>query len=162
MRKVAAVLLSLAAAASLSLVTSGTASATPIDGVLINDPNAITLCATPKGGSTANGTIVTTWDCNGSSIQRWSYINGYLKNLTSGKCLTPSGGNSGTNGTELTLWTCNNDSSQRFVEDNDGSMYTQYGGKCITNKGGSMTRGVYLTLWTCASPIDQSQYWTQV
>ncbi|MCX4610156.1 RICIN domain-containing protein [Streptomyces mirabilis] len=158
MRKVAAVLLSLAAAASLSLVTSGTANASA-DGILVDTAEAHNLCATPKGGSTANGTIVTTWSCTGSSLQRWSYSNGYLKNLTSGKCLTPSGGQSGTDGTVLTLWTCTNDSSQAFVADNNGSMYTMYGGKCITNKGDSMSDGVYLTLWHCASPIHHSQWW---
>ncbi|WP_330335842.1 RICIN domain-containing protein [Streptomyces sp. NBC_00557] len=165
MRKFAAVLSGLAAGVSLTLVSSGTASATPDDGILANTAGVVTLCATPQGNSTANGTIVTTWSCTGSSLQRWSYDGTYIKNIASGKCLTPSGNHSGTNGTVLTLWTCTNDTSQRFVIDysnNHTVIFTQFGGKCITNQGDSMGYGVYLTLWTCNFSYPESQEWNVI
>ncbi len=156
-----AVLLGLMAAASLTLGVNGTANASSSNGIIAYPPSPI-RCATPQGGATANGTIITTWECNGDYSQRWAYTSdGHLKNLKSGKCLTPSGGNSGTNGTVLTLWTCNDDVSQRFINNIlEYTLSTQYGGKCITNYGGSIENGTYLTLWSCQDGIV-SQKWSQ-
>ncbi|MFD5883430.1 RICIN domain-containing protein [Streptomyces yangpuensis] len=124
-----------------------------------------TTCATPKGGSTANGTIVTTWDCNGSNLQQWTWDGPYIKHVASGKCLTPSGDAGGYNGTVLTLWTCTGAQSQQFSHQHEVGepmrIYTSYGFKCITNKGDSLRDGVYLTLWTCSWDNDApSQDWS--
>ncbi|WP_181383916.1 RICIN domain-containing protein [Streptomyces sp. NWU339] len=159
MRKISTLLMSLLAAISFTLVSSGTANAAA-SGILAQTVPGAGNCATPKGNSTANGTIITTWDCTGDPLQQWSIDNsGYIRHKKSGKCLTPSGNASGTNGAVLTLWTCTNDSSQRFVDGWD-QIWTQYGGKCITNKGDNLGNGVYLTLWTCGSnPVPSSQRW---
>ncbi|MFC9154637.1 RICIN domain-containing protein [Streptomyces bauhiniae] len=161
MRKLLGVLSCLAAAASLTFAAAGSASAGT--GILtLVGPYSI--CATPKGNGTANGTIVTSWTCTGSNLQQWSYDGTYIKHVKSGKCLTPSGNASGTNGAVLTLWTCTNDSSQRFTSiDGVGSWpetYTDFGGKCITNKGDSLADGTYLTLWTCNPSHPTSQHWS--
>ncbi|MFD8221750.1 RICIN domain-containing protein [Streptomyces sp. NPDC059697] len=120
------------------------------------------ICATPQGNGTSNGTIVTVWECTGAAIQQWSYDGTYLKNVVSGKCLTPQGDASGTPGTVLTLWTCTNAMSQRFVAEiftRHPQINTYYGGMCITDKGDSQAFGTYLTLWTCNSSYPDSQWW---
>lgn len=121
------------------------------------------LCATPKGNSTANGTIITTWSCTGSDLQQWTYQGQYIVHEASGKCLTPQGNASSSNGAVLTLWTCDwsYGSPQRFVVANyPARVYTTWGAKCITNYGGSMANGVYLTLWTCAYGQVPEQNWS--
>ncbi|MEV5145143.1 RICIN domain-containing protein [Streptomyces sp. NPDC052727] len=166
MRRIFALVAGLVAAISLTLVSGAPASAdttgymeqTSSEGV------GIRFCATPQGNGTSNGTIVTTWSCTGSSLQQWTYYgDGYLRNVASGKCLTPSGDASAVNGTVLTLWTCTNAPSQRFVlyQPSSGwdSIFTYYGGKCITNKGDVMAQGVYLTLWTCNPSKPDPQHW---
>ncbi|MFF9852643.1 RICIN domain-containing protein [Streptomyces litmocidini] len=119
-------------------------------------------CATPQGNSTANGTIVTTWTCTGSDLQKWHWAGLFLVHDVSGKCLTPQGNASGTNGAVLTLWTCdfNNTggSPQRFYDEGD-RIWTMNGSKCITNKGNSLANGTWLTLWTCASDWNYAQSW---
>jgi hypothetical protein len=160
MRKISAALVGLATAASLVTMSGGTASAAGTR--LLNVPRGThDYCATPKGNSTANGTIVTTWDCTGSSLQQWTLTSGgYIKHVASGKCLTPQGDASGTNGAVLTLWTCTNANSQKFMAytttDETPQLFTIFGSKCITNKGDDIANGVYLTLWTCKNSYAAS------
>ena len=44
-------------------------------------------CLDITGASTANGTLVELWDCNGGGNQQWQASNGELVNPASGKCL---------------------------------------------------------------------------
>jgi hypothetical protein len=123
----------------------------------------ITVCATPYGGHTVNGTYLTLWSCNGDDSQAWKWISTSqgreIYNSASGKCLTPSGGRSGTDGTQLTLWTCGVDTAQLFVADlTQGTVYTKYGNECITNYGGSFTDGTNLVLWGCNG--SSAQKWS--
>lgn len=162
MRKFFSLLTSLMAAVALTLSVSSPASAATYVGILSQGRQGMTpICATPEGNGTSNGTIVTVWTCTGSDLQQWSYDGLYLKNLKSGKCLTPQGDASGTPGTVLTLWTCTNASSQRFVATTTltPTIYTEYGGMCITDKGDSQHDGTWLTLWSCNSSYPISQQW---
>ncbi|MFC9686460.1 RICIN domain-containing protein [Streptomyces sp. NPDC056948] len=109
------------------------------------------VCATPQGEGTANGTIVTVWNCTGAESQRWAFQNGRLVHKVSGKCLTPQGDASSTDGALLTLWTCNSAAeSQKFFPYN-GTISNSHG-KAVTPKGGSLGKGVYLTLWQFIGP----------
>lgn len=110
-----------------------------------NKPGSV--CATPAGESTANGTVVTVYHCTGAASQRWAFVDGRLVHKASGKCLTPRGDAEGTDGTVLTLWTCSPSAlSQLFYR--DGATITNRLGKAITPKGDSLADGVWLTLWT--------------
>ncbi|MFJ8010926.1 RICIN domain-containing protein [Streptomyces sp. NPDC096339] len=157
-KRVVALFAALVSVFGFGLANSGSA-------VALTNPHSLlgyNGCGTPKGNSTANGTIVTLWECTGSNLQQWSYQDAHIVHSASGKCLTPQGNASGTNGTVLTLWTCDwsSTSPQRFVQaTNPLRVYTQWGGKCITNKGGSLSNGTYLTLWTCASGNVPEQTW---
>ncbi|MFJ3255980.1 RICIN domain-containing protein [Streptomyces sp. NPDC086771] len=110
-----------------------------------NKPGSV--CATPAGENTANGTVVTVYHCTGAASQRWAFVDGRLVHKASGKCLTPRGDAEGTDGTVLTLWTCSPSAlSQLFYR--DGATITNRLGKAITPKGDSLADGVWLTLWT--------------
>lgn len=118
-------------------------------------------CATPKGNSTANGTIITLWTCTGDELQKWDHDGYQIVHKASGKCLTPQGDAYDTNGAVLTLWPCDNSGNNRSQQfwSSDWSMHTNYSDKCLTNKGGSSGNGTYLTLWTCASDYPPEQHW---
>ncbi|MFB6941360.1 RICIN domain-containing protein [Streptomyces sp. NPDC060286] len=63
-------------------------------------------CLDVTGGSTANGTRVQLYDCNGTGSQLWWHDNRALRNPMSGKCLdVPSGDFSP--GRDLQLYDCN-------------------------------------------------------
>ncbi|MFF6778059.1 ricin-type beta-trefoil lectin domain protein [Streptomyces sp. NPDC012637] len=133
----------------------------PVDGWswLTNFHVVGSVCATPQGNGTANGTPITVWTCTGSDVQRWKYENGLIVHKASGKCITPEGNGANTNGALLTLWTCNPASDvQRFSPSADGSAVNAYG-KAITPKGNSLNNGVWLTLWTQGSPTPDAQDW---
>ena len=71
-------------------------------------------CLDIDGNSTAVGTKVQLYDCNGVGGQNWQQqSNGSLLNPQSGLCLD-DGGNSG-NGTQLEINTCNGSAGQKFA-----------------------------------------------
>ncbi|MCZ4101626.1 ricin-type beta-trefoil lectin domain protein [Streptomyces sp. So13.3] len=134
-------------------------------GYLINYPGGGVKCATPEGNSTANGTALTFWDCTGSDIQKWYVEDGFIRNLSSGKCVTPRGNAYATNGAVLTLWDCGSyrNAAQTFSVgdrvDLRTNTFTTYGNKCITGYGNGTSNGTYMTLWSCASNVPATQNW---
>jgi Ricin-type beta-trefoil lectin domain len=104
-----------------------------------SDPNGA-LCATPSGGNTANGTIVTGWYCNGDASQWWHYeetsYGNFLVNDKSHRCLTPSGGGTAA-GTVLTLWTCDPNKaeiSQKWGQAGNGAMLNLHSDREMATK----------------------------
>jgi chitinase len=71
-------------------------------------------CLDDFGGSTANGTLVDIWTCNGGANQQWVAENGTLVNPQSGKCLDDPAFST-TNGTQLDIWTCNGGANQNWA-----------------------------------------------
>ena len=65
-------------------------------------------------GSTADGTLVDLWSCNGGANQVWNAVNGTLVNPQSGKCLDDPGFST-TPGTQLQIWDCNGGSNQQWT-----------------------------------------------
>jgi hypothetical protein len=70
-------------------------------------------CVDDNAGSSANGTKVQMWDCNGGANQQWQALNGTLVNPVSGKCLDDPAFNTA-NGTHLDIWTCNGGANQQW------------------------------------------------
>ncbi len=63
----------------------------------------------------ANGTPLQLWDCEGSghnrdngsaTDQRWTFVNGFIRNDLSGKCIDVAGAPGSANGIPLQLWDC--------------------------------------------------------
>ncbi|MFH8480509.1 ThuA domain-containing protein [Streptomyces sp. NPDC018055] len=71
-------------------------------------------CVDVANGSSADGTQIQLWTCNGSAAQKWvPQPDGTLKNPSSGKCLDASGVSSA-DGTKLHLWTCHTGTNQKW------------------------------------------------
>ena len=79
-----------------------------------NTVETLTRCLDVGGNSSAAGTKVDLFNCNGVGGQQWvPQANGTLKNPQSGLCLTDPGGNTA-NGTGLDIEACTGAASQIF------------------------------------------------
>ncbi|MFJ4592444.1 MULTISPECIES: ricin-type beta-trefoil lectin domain protein [unclassified Kitasatospora] len=114
-------------------------------------------CVDIANASTANGTAVQLYDCNGSNAQQWTpKPDGSLRAL--GKCLDATGRGTA-NGTPLQIWDCGNGAPQQtFVPRPDGSLYNPASGRCVDLPGGTATNTARLQLWDCNS--SPAQKWT--
>ena len=80
-----------------------------IDGTV----ESMTRCLNVAGNSTASGSPVNLFNCNGTGGQQWiQQADGSLMNPPSGKCLTSP---STSNGTQLIIQACSGGADQKFV-----------------------------------------------
>jgi hypothetical protein len=113
-------------------------------------------CLDATDGSSADGTRIQLWDCNGTGAQRWTFEpDGSLVGI-GGKCLDATNGNSA-DGTPIQLWDCNGSAAQRWKHHSDLSI-VGIGGKCLDATGGSSDSGTPIQLWDCNHTAAQA--WT--
>jgi glucosylceramidase len=110
-------------------------------------------CADVAGASSANGTAVQLYDCNGSNAQQWTAgSDGTLKVL--GKCLDVTG-QSTTDGALLQLWDCGGTANQRWAATAARDLVGAGSGKCVDATGNSSANGTRLQIWTCTGAANQ-------
>ncbi|MEU6405123.1 ricin-type beta-trefoil lectin domain protein [Streptomyces sp. NPDC046985] len=109
-------------------------------------------CIDLPGGSSANGTPVTLYDCNGGTNQVWSaYSDGSLHAV--GKCLDATTHGT-TDGTPLELWDCNGGTNQQW-QPYDGGYRNPVSNRCLDDPGAAAANGTQLELWTCNGTVAQ-------
>ncbi len=112
-------------------------------------------CVDDNGQSTANGTKIQMWDCNGGANQQWTVASdGTLQVF--GKCMDITGANFG-NGTLIELWDCNGGTNQQWHAQN-GTLVNPASGKCLDDPNSNTANGTQLDLWTCNGGTNQQ--WT--
>jgi alpha-L-fucosidase len=112
-------------------------------------------CMDVNGASSADGTAVQLWDCNGTSAQTWTVAgDGTLRAL--GKCLDISGNSTG-NGATVTLWTCHGGGNQKW-QSNGLALVNPQSGRCLDDPGAATTNGTQLVIWDCHGGANQR--WT--
>jgi len=111
-------------------------------------------CIDVAGASSANGTAVQLYDCNGSSAQQWSVGNtdGSIRAL--GKCMDVADGST-TNGAKIQLYDCNATGAQKWTVSN-GALVNSGSGKCLDVTGKSSANGTRLQIWTCTNASNQT------
>ncbi|HEV2784159.1 MAG TPA: lectin [Actinophytocola sp.] len=104
-------------------------------------------CVDVDQGSTANGTKIQIWDCNGSAAQQWTLASdGSVRAL--GKCMDVD--HSGrTNGTKIHLWDCNGTGAQQWWPRPGGALVNPPSGKCLDVPNSNTTNGTQLQIYTC-------------
>ncbi|WP_206785139.1 chitinase [Amycolatopsis sp. MtRt-6] len=113
-------------------------------------------CVDVAGASTANGTAVQLYDCNGTSAQQWTTgTDGSLRAL--GKCLDVTSAGTA-NGTQIQLWDCNGSGAQKWTANAAKNLVNAGSGKCLDATGNSSANGTRLQIWTCATTANQQ--WT--
>jgi hypothetical protein len=109
-------------------------------------------CLDVSSSSSADGTSVQLWGCNGSGAQSWeAYPDGTLRAL--GKCLDATG-NGTANGTKTELWTCGGTANQVWSSYN-GGYRNPVSGRCLDDPNSSTTNGTQLQLWDCNGSAAQ-------
>jgi hypothetical protein len=112
-------------------------------------------CVDDNAQSTANGTKIQMWDCNGGANQQWTVqSDGTLQ--VYGKCMDITGANYN-NGTLVELWTCNSGANQQWKATN-GTLVNPASGKCLDDPGSNTANGTQLDLYTCTGGTNQQ--WT--
>jgi beta-glucanase (GH16 family) len=113
-------------------------------------------CLDVAGASTANGTPVQLWDCNGTAAQRWTVAgDGSLQAL--GKCLDVPGGSTA-DGAKLQLWDCNGTGAQKWRIEAARDVVNVSANKCMDATGQSSASGTRAQTWTCTG--NPNQKWT--
>ena len=127
------------------------AGAVPPAGQIISVDNTA-KCVDDNGLSSANGTKIQIWDCNGQANQQWTtQPNGTIQ--VYGKCMDITGANYG-NGTLIELWTCNGGGNQQWQAVN-GQLVNPASGKCLDIPNSNTTNGTQLEIWTCNGGSNQ-------
>ena len=137
------------AALAYGLLPASAATAGPITGIGGK-------CVDVAGASTANGTAVQLYDCNGTGAQSWTVGNGDNTIRALGKCLDVTAAAT-TNGTKIQLYDCNATGAQNWTVSN-GALINTGSGKCLDATGQSSANGTRLQIWTCTN--GSNQRWT--
>ena len=133
-------------------------SVTPVGGSTGGSTGPITSgvnsakCVDDNGQSSANGTKIQIWDCNGGANQSWTVAsNGTVQ--VYGKCLDITGASTA-NGALIELWQCNGGANQQWQASN-GELVNPASGKCLDDPGSNTANGTQLDLWTCNGGTNQ-------
>jgi hypothetical protein len=112
-------------------------------------------CVDVAGASTANGTAVQLYGCNGTGAQSWTVdaAGGTLRAL--GKCMDVAAAGTA-NGTAVQLYDCNGTGSQVWQPGSGGSLVNPQSGKCLDATGQSSADGTRLQIWSCTGAANQS------
>ncbi|MEV0820918.1 ricin-type beta-trefoil lectin domain protein [Nonomuraea rubra] len=110
-------------------------------------------CVDVAGGSSADGTAVQLYTCNGTAAQQWTRPgDGTLRAL--GKCLDVR--DHGTaDGSRLQLWSCTGAANQQWTHTPARDLVNPAADKCADVTGNTSADGTPLQLWTCTGAANQ-------
>jgi hypothetical protein len=112
-------------------------------------------CVDVNAASTANGTQIQLYTCNGTNAQRWTVGNGNQIQAL-GKCLDVAAAGTA-NGTRVQLWDCNGTVAQQWISSN-GQLVNPNANKCLDATGPSSADRTPLQIWDCFGSANQR--WT--
>jgi len=113
-------------------------------------------CVDVAAASSANGTAVQLYDCNGSTAQQWTVgSDGTIKAL--GKCMDLTAAGTA-NGTQVQLYDCNGTGAQKWQAGSGRTLVNPASGRCLDATGPSSANGTRLQIWDCAGSANQQ--WT--
>jgi GH25 family lysozyme M1 (1,4-beta-N-acetylmuramidase) len=112
------------------------------------------MCLADPGFSTANGTRVVLWPCNGYANQSWTLPAGPLTSQIPGMCLDDLG-DQRANATKIVLSTCDGTPEQAWQAGPDGTV--RINGKCLDVLHGATAPGSVVDLYHCNG--TRAQQW---
>ncbi|WP_329139545.1 family 16 glycosylhydrolase [Streptomyces sp. NBC_01476] len=112
-------------------------------------------CVDVASASSANGTPIQLYDCNGTTAQQWTVTGGTLRAL--GKCLDVTAAGTA-DGTPVQLYDCNGSAAQQWVVTAAHDIVNPAANKCLDATGNSSANGTRLQIWTCTGTSNQK--WT--
>ncbi|MFF2525104.1 glycoside hydrolase family 19 protein [Streptomyces liangshanensis] len=110
-------------------------------------------CLDVAAASSANGTAVQLYDCNGTAAQQWTVAgDGTLRAL--GKCLDLV--ERGTaDGTKLQIWDCGGGANQKWAISGAKDIVNPTANKCLDVTGNTSANGARIQIWTCTGGANQ-------
>jgi glucosylceramidase len=113
-------------------------------------------CMDVAGASSADGTPVQLYTCNGTAAQQWTRAgDGTIQAL--GKCLDVSGGSTA-NGAKVQLYTCNGTAAQQWTYTSGHDIVNPQANSCLDVTGNNSADGTPLQIWSCTGAANQK--WT--
>ncbi|WAL75891.1 ricin-type beta-trefoil lectin domain protein [Kitasatospora sp. YST-16] len=110
-------------------------------------------CVDVAAASSANGTAVQLYDCNGTAAQQWTVgTDGTVRAL--GKCLDLTSGGTA-NGTQAQLYDCNGTGAQQWQAQANKTLVNPASGRCLDATGPSSANGTRLQVWDCFGGANQ-------
>jgi chitinase len=136
-----------------AITGGGTTTPPPSGGTAIHGYGG--KCVDVAGASTANGTKVDLYTCNGTGAQQWTHSGNTFRAL--GKCLDVTAAGTA-NGTKVQLYDCNGTAAQAWTAGANNSLVNTGSGKCLDVTDWSTADGNQLQIWACGGTANQS--WT--
>ncbi|GAB2587599.1 hypothetical protein Aab01nite_49920 [Paractinoplanes abujensis] len=113
-------------------------------------------CVDIAAASSANGTAVQLYDCNGTTAQNWTVgTDGTIRGL--GKCLDVAAAGTA-NGSLVQIYDCNGTGAQQWQAQSNGTLRNPSSGRCLDASNNSSANGTRLQIWDCATTANQR--WT--
>jgi chitinase len=113
-------------------------------------------CVDIAAASSANGTAVQLYDCNGTNAQNWTVgTDGTIRGL--GKCLDVAAAGTA-NGTLVQIYDCNGTGAQQWQAQSNGTLRNPAGNRCLDASNNSSANGTRLQIWDCFAGANQR--WT--
>jgi len=111
-------------------------------------------CLDVPNASTANGSLLDIWDCNGGANQQWASLpNGELQ-VYGNKCLDVPG-HATAAGTRVEIWDCNGGANQQWNLNSDGTVVGRESGLCLDVTGAGTANGTAVEIWGCNGAANQ-------
>ncbi|WP_229924985.1 ricin-type beta-trefoil lectin domain protein [Streptomyces sulfonofaciens] len=110
-------------------------------------------CVDVAAASSANGTPVQLYDCNGSAAQQWS-VNGDGTIRALGKCLDVVD-RSTADGAKVQLWDCTGGANQKWSVNSAHDIVNSAADKCLDATDNTSANGTRLQIWTCTGAANQ-------
>ncbi|MEQ4300198.1 glycosyl hydrolase family 18 protein [Plantactinospora sp. B6F1] len=110
-------------------------------------------CVDVAAASTANGTAIQLYTCNGTDAQRWTVgTDGTLRAL--GKCADVTAAATG-NGAKVQLYDCNGTGAQAWQAQANGTLRNPASNRCLDATDNSSADGTRLQIWDCFGGANQ-------
>jgi len=111
-------------------------------------------CLDVPNVSTANGSLLDIWDCNGGANQQWAYLSNGELQVYGSKCLdVPNHATAA--GTRVEIWDCNGGTNQQWNLNSDGTVVGRESGLCLDVTGAGTANGTAVEIWTCNGAANQ-------
>lgn len=111
------------------------------------------MCLADPGFSTATGTQVQLWPCDGSADQAWTLPAGPVTSQIPGMCVGDTG-NQTADGTKIVIAKCLGTSDQAWLAEPDGTL--RINGKCLDVRSAATASGSPVDLRSCnGSPAQR-------
>lgn len=112
-------------------------------------------CLNVRGASTADGTPIILYRCEGYDNEAWHFRKGRIIGL-GGKCLNVQGNNSAS-GTPIILYRCEGGANE--IWHREGRQIVGLGGKCLNVENENSADGARIILWPCEDrPNDRWRF----